>query len=210
MPTTIEEIGSFLDEEEVQYRIDEDRHAVLVGFELSPRFTAYRDRAGEPHFGVVIQPSEGGEFLALFAPWTWSLADCPHRSAVFEAISTFQARCKLIRFDYDPDDGELRANIEICLQDAPLTIDQFRRLLTSLGYAVFRIDPVVRHAMQTGEVSFDLLDSLTDERPEADLVRSLAEQAGGLEALERLVGGTAADEPASAEPDSASGPDPAG
>ena len=67
----------------------------------------------------------------------------PHKAGVFEALLDFQARTKLVRFDYDPDDGEVRANAEIGIEDSLFTSMQFNRLVRAVGNAVLELDPVI-------------------------------------------------------------------
>jgi len=189
MSTTIDQIAEFLDEQELAYGRHETDDAILLGLPIAPGNTSYRDRAGIAFFAFLIRLYENGEFLSVSLPWTWYLADCPHKPAVFQTLLEFQARKKLVRFDYDSDDGELRANAEICIEDSPFTAAQFHRLVLAVGNAVLELDPVIRHAMRTGEVDMDRLAESESRREEAARLRDLAAEAGGLEALERLACG---------------------
>jgi hypothetical protein len=189
MSVTIDQIAEFLDEQELSYGKHEDFAAIMLGFRLEPETTRYRDRDGDAHLGFLIRVSEEGEFLTVSIPWTWNLADCPHKAAVFEALLDFQARSKLVRFDYDPDDGELRANAEIAVEDSSLTSTQFHRLIKAVGNAVLEFDPVLRHAMRTGEVDMNRLADSAEDDGESARLQGLVDEAGGVEALERLACG---------------------
>lgn len=189
MSTTIDQIAEFLDEQELSYGRHETDDAILLGLPIAPGITSYRDRAGAACFAFLIRLDEDGEFLSVSLPWTWCLADCPHKPAVFQALLNFQARKKLVRFDYDPDGGELRANAEIGIEDSLLTAAQFDRLVRAVGSAVLELDPVIRHAMRTGEVDMDWLAESENRREDAARLYDLAAQAGGLEAFERLACG---------------------
>jgi len=201
--TSIEQIRSFLDEHKLRYVVDSARDTLLVGFRLDPEQTTYRDADGDPSLGLVIRVQEKGEFLSIFTPQAWSLEDCPNTAAVLEAVATIQGQYKLLRFDYDPDDGEIRPNVELPLEDATLTARQFHRLMHTMVDGVQRCDGVIREAMATGEVSLESLDTwqahagndpnAADRVPDGSLaidrLRSLADEAGGVEQLERLTGG---------------------
>ena len=192
MATTIDEVKGFLDEYDLKYAIDEDRNAILVGFGCKAEQSGYRDQDGDAHIRIVIQVSENGEFLSVFAPNAWNIDDCPHKSAVFESLSSIQTQYKMLRFDYDPTDGELRPNMEMPIEDSSLTSRQLHRLIHGMLHAVERFHPVIRHAMEHGEVSFACLNE--QERPsppsaEAARLLDLARRAGGIEALEKLIGG---------------------
>jgi hypothetical protein len=192
MPTSIEQIQTFLDEYSLNYRVDEEHDAILIGFGLNPESTTFRDVDGDPGIQFVIRVLERGEFLSIFTPQAWNVEGCPHKAAVFEAIASIQAQYKMLRFDYDPSDGEIRPNVELPLEDSELTSRQFHRLMHGMLHGVPRFDRVIRHAIETGEVSFAGLD---DEEPTGApppriaRLQRLAKEAGGIEALERLACG---------------------
>ena len=59
---------------------------------------------------------------------------------------------KLIQLQFDDRDGELRASVELPLEDAPLTLPQLARCLTDLANFVDRFDPMLRQTMREGGV----------------------------------------------------------
>jgi hypothetical protein len=136
MPTSIEQIQEFLDEFSLNYRVDAERDAILIGFGLDPARTTFRDMDGDPGIQLVIRVLEQGEFLSIFTPQAWCVEDCPHKAAVFETLTSIQTQYKMLRFDYDPSDGEIRPNVELPLEDADLTSRQFHRLLHGRRRAV--------------------------------------------------------------------------
>lgn len=193
MATTIDEVKGFLDEHDLKYGVDEGRNAILVGFECNAGESVYRDVDGDPSIRIVIQVLEQGAFLTVCAPNAWNIAECPHKPAVFEALTAIQMQFKMLRFDYDPTDGELRPNVELPIEDSSLTSRQLHRMIHGILGAVERFHPVIRHAMEHGEVSFDCLEDQSPGSPSGEMVRllDLARRAGGIESLERLVGGDA-------------------
>ncbi len=59
---------------------------------------------------------------------------------------------KLLRFEYDPTDGEVRAAIELPLEDAPLTERLFDRCLSGLIQLVDQqAMPRIKTVLATGE-----------------------------------------------------------
>lgn len=189
MATTLDDLKRFLDEKEVTYDVHEEDAAIIIGFACGPDEMTYRDSDGDPCVKVVVRLVERGEFVAVFAPHAWSLAECAHRAAVCEAAARVQAHMKLIRFDLD-DDDHFQPNVEISLEDAAMCSAQLHRAITSILLTIRRFDPVFRHAMETGEVDMDLAcdDPI---QPPADVagILDIARDAGGLDALERLLGG---------------------
>jgi hypothetical protein len=192
MPTSIEQIQGFLDEYSLNYRVDEEHDAILIGFGLDPEATTFRDSDGDSGIQFVIRILERGEFLAIFTPQAWNVDACPHKAAVFEALASIQTQYKMLRFDYDPSDGEIRPHVELPLEDADLTSRQFHRLLHGMLHGVPRFDCVIRQAMETGEISFAGVkdqDGSDPPPPQVARLQRLAAQAGGIEALERLACG---------------------
>lgn len=194
MPTTLLQIQEFLDEFELLYRVDEDREAILLGFNLEAQETTYRDRDGDAHVGLVIRVLEDGDFLSVFVPWGWGVRGCPHKAAVFEALATIQARHKMLRFDYDPADGEIRPNVEVAIETSELTSRQFHRTIHAIMSGIERYDGVIRQAMETGVVSFASVKDHDEAGPAPEIVRmqELAAEVGGIEVLERIAGGCGA------------------
>jgi hypothetical protein len=207
MPTSNEHVQACLDEHSVRYHFDEESDATVVGFLLDEKKTTYRDLEGKARIQVVIKVLERGGFVIVFAPQAWAIGDCPHKGAVLEALIAVQSQYKMIRFDHDPDDGEVRPNVELPLDGAELSTQQLHRMIHGIIHCVQRYDGVIRHAMTTGEISFSHIRE--DEPPgippgEVARFERLVDQAGGLDAFERLVSGADLDEPpadAGDEPD---------
>lgn len=198
MATTIDELKGFLDEYELKYRVDEERNAILVGFGCNADDSPYRDEEGDAYVRLVIQLSEDGGFVAVFSPNAWNIDDCPNKAAVFEALVSIQAQYKMLRFDYDPTDGEIRPNMELPVEDSSVSSRQLHRMIHGMLGAIQRFHPVIRHAMDHGEVSFaSLNDEDLPSPPSEETMRlmDLARRAGGIEALEKLLGGEGTAEP---------------
>lgn len=192
MPTNISEIKGFLDEFDLKYQVDEERDAILIGFNCSNENGTYRDEDGDAYLRIVIRVLEGGEFLEVFVPNAWNIADSVSKSLILEACVSFQMRYKMLRFDYDPDDGELRPNIELPLENASLTSQQFHRLVHGVLHGVQQFDKVMRHALETGIVCFECLDDAGQASAASDdaaRLSDLVERAGGIDELEKLLGG---------------------
>jgi len=193
LATSIDEIKGFLDEFDLRYQVHDEEPAIAIAFSCEPHETTYRDADGDPCLQLVITVLERGEFLAVFAPMAWNLKDCKHKAAVCEAVVAIQMQYKMLRFDYDPESGELRPNVELPLEDAEITSRLFHRLVHAMIHGVKRFAPVIQHAMQTGEVSMALVDNgKPSDDPAPDLTRlvELSEEAGGIDALEALLGGS--------------------
>ena len=189
MATTLADLTRFMDESGLKYEVHEEHSVIAVGFSCSPDDTTYRDDSGDPTIGIIIRLSEDGEFVATCAPGAWSLKDSAHIPAVCLAALRISNRLKLIRFDLD-DDGYLHPNIEIPLESAPMCATQLQRAVTGILLVVKRFDAVIRHARDTGVVNFDL-ETVEQDESTASIARilELAEDAGSIDLIERLLGG---------------------
>jgi hypothetical protein len=189
MATSIEEVKGFLDEYDLRYMAHESEGVILIGFGCKREQTTYRDDDGDAHLKLIIEVGENGEFVRVFAPFAWRLAGCIHKAAVLGVLPALQARYKMLRFDYDPDDGELQANVELPLEDASLTSSQFHRAVHAVLHGTQHFDPVIRRAMQTGEVALEMLDEKRRGRMERR-IDALAAEAGGPDELEQAIAGS--------------------
>jgi len=169
MATTLAQIAYYLDNQEWKYRIEEDSDRIITGVQTDH----------VENFLIVIQLDEDGEFFKLFAPQIISdVISHPHKEAILQTMLSISWETKMLQWEYDPSDGEIRAIIEFPLEDAPLTEKQFNRCLRGLIQIVDEIAmPRLQAVMETGEDPGDIEEG---ER----LLLQLQEQAPGL--LEKL------------------------
>lgn len=205
MPTTLAQLTTFLDEFKLSYDVNEEHQAIAISFTFPADTTSYRDRDGDAQLQLLVQVAENGELLIVVAPQAWSVELCPHEAAVFEVLVSLQSRFRLLRFNYDPSSGHVHPTVELPLDDSILSVEQFHRVICAVMIGVNRLDAVIRHALQTGEIRLELMDEEpADEEPteeersrtDEDFLRleSMARRAGGVEGLERLLGGADLDE----------------
>jgi len=193
MATTFEELKKFMDESGLMYDANDDLQAIAIGFAAEPEETTYRNpESNEPVVQIIVRLVESGEFVAVIAPQAWDLSDCENRAAVCEAACRTAARLKLLRFDLDDEDC-LQPNVELALEDAPMCSNQLHRAIGAVLATVREFDPVIRHAMETGVVDLSLAHR-DRPQPPGDISRilELGDAAGGLDALEQLLGGDGA------------------
>lgn len=165
MGATLEQIASYLDNRGWDYRLNRDQSCIV---------TAVRAE-NTNDFIIVAQLDEDGEFFKLFAPHVLSgVKNHPHKNAILQAMLSISWETKMLQWEYDPSDGEIRAMIEFPLEDAPLTERQFSRCLTGLIQIVddFAM-PRLKQVMETG---FDPGDEEAGER----LLLALQEEMPGL------------------------------
>lgn len=203
MAMTLSELQTLLDELDLRYQAVPDQQLIMVGFAIDPKESPYRDRDGDPMVALAIRLTEDdGEFLSIFAPMAWALGETPHRAAVAEALVEIQSRFKIVRFDLVQ--GTIFPNVEIPLEDGRVTADQLQRVIGAILEVIKTFHVVVTRAINTGTISFDdgkaaneedeALESAESAVGEIGRLLDLVDEVGGmdvggLDALERLLGG---------------------
>ncbi len=162
MATTLDEVSHFLEQRDLKFSVQDD-NTIVTGF---GGLAAYRDDDGDAHLRVVIQVQEDGRYLQIFAPEAYRV---PAESAgpFLQACAMIQWRTKLIQFEYDAQDGEVRPVVEFPLMDALLTSSQLMRAVNGLVELVDTYHPVLERAAREGVVQFDSDDG------EAEMLSSL-------------------------------------
>ncbi len=163
MAATLEQIATYLNKKGWKYRRDENANRILTG--------VYAENL--PEFLIVIELDEDGEFFEVFAPRVLTgVKDHPHKAAILQTMLCISWETKMLQWEYDPSDGEIRAIIEFPLEDAILTERQFNRCLHSLVELVDELAlPRLQAVMETGEDPGDvhegerLLLALQEESP---------------------------------------------
>jgi len=149
MATTLQKVADFLTHQELRFQANQERSHILTGFKTEN----YRDANGHQGVLIVIQLQENGEYLEILAPKCYTYPDGPHKEAVLQTCLMVSWKTKLVQFEYDPSDGEIRAVVEFPLEDAELTEKQLMRCVRGIAEIVDRFDPAIRKAMESGEIT---------------------------------------------------------
>ena len=150
MPTTIPILSAFLAAHDVKHSAKDDT-TIVTGF---GGLDHYRDADGNPHLGLIIRLEEDGEYVKVFAPNAYSVP-LEDVAPVLQACAMIQWRTKLVQFEYDASDGELRPIVEFPLEDAPMTSRQLMRCVSGLVALVDHFHAVIQRALTDGEVVFE-------------------------------------------------------
>jgi hypothetical protein len=173
MGATLQQIASYLDKSGWKYRVDEEESRILTG--------VYADNIED--FLIVVELDEDGDFFKLFAPRVLSgIQEHPYKGAILQTMLSISWETKMLQWEYDPSDGEIRAIIEFPLEDSTLTEKQFNRCLHGLVQIVDEMAmPRLNVVMETGKDPGDL------EAGERLLLTLQEEAPGLLEMLERAM-----------------------
>jgi len=150
MAATLQQIAQYLDALEWHYEIDQPSSQIITGVR------------GEnvDRLLVVIGLDEEGEFFEIYAPRVLEgIQNHPHKAAILQTMLCISWETRMLQWEYDPADGEIRAIIEFPLEDASLTERQFRRCLDGLIRIVDEMAmPRLQHVMATGEDPGDIAE----------------------------------------------------
>lgn len=147
MPINLERLEAFFVEAGLKYQLADDDH-VLAAFAT----TSYHDDRSHRGLVVAVSVSEDGEFLEFTAPQLYDSRRCRDPGALYQALLDITLRTKLVRFEHDPQDCEIRCTIAYPVEDGGVTRRQFLRMLEAIPRAVDRWDPVIRRAIEHGVV----------------------------------------------------------
>jgi hypothetical protein len=163
MGTNLQQIAKYLDNLGWDYRFDEEADRIITGVEAD----------NLEDFLIVVQLDEDGKFFRVFAPQVLSgVQNHPHKAAILQTMLAISWETKMLQWEYDPSDGEIRAIIEFPLEDSVLTEKQFNRCLSGLIQLVDSVAmPRLQEVMETGqdpgnlELGERLLLSIQEESP---------------------------------------------
>jgi len=184
MTVTPAHISEHLTRLGLEHRVDGN----VVHFGIATR--TYRCPSGQPGLRIAVEVSDRGSYLSLMAPVAF-VVEGDHAAAVFETCLRFQYLYRLLRFEFDPTDGELRLSAHIPLHDGTLGDAQFDECLMLLIRLAERVYPILMAAMTSGEV----MPFETDRRAQriGQVVQRLAELSA--DELETLLAALRDDDP---------------
>jgi len=147
MAINLERLEGFFVEAGLKYRLEDAGH-LLTAFATEH----YEHADGRRGVAVAVTVSDDGELLEFTAPRLYDARRCRDPGRLFQALLDISMRTKLVRFEHDPDDGEIRCTVAFPVEDGGLTRRQFRRLLEAIPRAVDRWHAVIRLALEEGVV----------------------------------------------------------
>ncbi|MDP9177346.1 MAG: YbjN domain-containing protein [Gemmatimonadota bacterium] len=166
MATSLAEVSKLLQSAGIEFRPHEG-DSLLIPAETR----TYKDADGDQILFLVLQVLEGGEYLQLFCPMAFKV-EGPHVDVFLKACAIVQWRTKLIQFEYDPRDGEIRPTIELPLEDSKVTARQLLRCVRGMVMLMDTYYPVLDRARTEGIIDFPASET-TDV---SQIIDSLAEQ----------------------------------
>lgn len=140
MGTTLARIEAYLDAWNWNYIVDQANSRII---------TAVRSEVLNP-FQIVIQLKEQGRFCRIYVPRLLQFHRHPYRELLLSTLLSLSWETKMLRWEYDSLGGEVRAGIELPLEDAELESAQFYRCISSLVQLLQDALPRLNSVMETG------------------------------------------------------------
>lgn len=136
---------------------------------------SYKDKDGENFLRIIIRLSENGEYIDFFSPAAFNIAN-KNKLVFLEACCMVQWMTKLIQFEYDHKDGEIRPIIEFPLVDNTVTAKQIHRALSGL---VSLMDTYYNFLVKAGDGKIDLnIIKQSQDAENMEALRRMAAQMG--------------------------------
>ena len=148
MAITIDDVAKHMEALELKFKKRDEEHLLFA-----MRLKKYKDPDGDDGLRLVIKLAEKGEYFELFAPQAFK-ATGPHVDAFLKACTIVQWRTKLIQFEYDPSDGEIRPIVEFPIEDGSLTQKQLSRCIHGICQLVDDYYQPLKRALDEGVVEF--------------------------------------------------------
>jgi hypothetical protein len=146
MAMKLEELGGLMSAIGYRYLRDPDPPILVAIYD-------YEDDKVQIHLRLDID----GQYLQIRAPNLLScVKDHRHLPALLAAITSFNGRCRSVRFTWDPSDGEIAAFTDAWPMDGKLTALQLQRLINLLVVTVNASRPRLRGVLETGDAEVAL------------------------------------------------------
>ena len=154
MSMDIERLKELCEGEDLRYFLDPRTEAVMMGF--GGIFGRYQ---------IIVPIEVDGRFLQFrTVNYLHCPPDHPHLELVLRILGERNYRLRMVKFGWDPSDGEIVGYADIWVEDGELTQKQFGSTLKSVVTAIDMNFKRISEAMESGE-------DPGDPRPE-DLVSS--------------------------------------
>jgi hypothetical protein len=148
-------------------------------FVLSFQTRNYTNPAGDKSLSLFVTIAEGGRYLEIAAIGMYSAKDAKNIGNLAQFLLGQNYVTKLLRWELDRTDGEVRASVELAPVDGSVTFDSFMRSLMLFPMIAETLHPQITKVMTTGKLPAPVR---VNKR-----LQELVRRAGGIASLERLV-----------------------
>lgn len=177
MPIPVEAIQSYLMRGGLKFSANDNGDNGQ--FILSFKTRNYQNPIGEKSLTLFINVAEDGKYLEIAAVGMYSAKKAKDIGKLSVFLLGENYKTKLLRWELDRTDSEVRATIEVAPVDGSITFDSFMRMLMLFPLVADGMHGAISRVMATGKLP---VPTRIDKR-----VHELVRRAGGVKGLERLV-----------------------
>lgn len=142
---------------------------------------------GDKMIPLFVNIHEHGELIKITAPCVFRLQNCNHPIELTKALLELSFKTKLIRWQLDGKDGEIRASVDIPLENAKLKRKQFLRSLYTIPMILDQYYQSIKDAMENGIVDIKRSGLPTEHASKPLELADLLKLAGGVMGLRKLL-----------------------
>ncbi len=155
MAMTLQEIDVLLTEAEIKHEIVKRSEREVISYVYSLKeYVDGEDGTHKAQFFITLE--EEGEYIKIIAPKLYVYKEGPHKEAVLQVLLQICWKTKLVEYEYDASDGEVRLIIEFPLEDGKLTKKQLERCIRGMVGIIEDYHQVIDSVMRSGVIDFDL------------------------------------------------------
>ena len=122
---TLDSLARYLDRDEWRYDLDVEGSCIRTGF-----------RGDHATYRAMVLFDVDKQRVRFIVPNYLNLTKIPDKARVLERLMELNMQYILLKFGYDPADGEVRAEIDVPVNDSNISYEGFRRCLYCLLTAV--------------------------------------------------------------------------
>lgn len=177
MPIPVEAIQGYLMRAGIKFAVSDLGHTGQ--FVLSFRTQNYRNPGGKKSLTLLVTILEDGRYLEIVGGNMYSATQAKDVGVLCQYLLGQNYTTKLLRWELDRTDNEVRATIEVAPVDGCITFDAFMRMLMLFPLVADSVHAAVTKVMTTGKLPAPVR---TNKR-----LQDLLRRAGGMAGLERLI-----------------------
>jgi len=177
MPVAVEAVQGYLMRAGLKFAAND--HGENGQFVLSFKTRHYKNPAGDKSLMLFVTVAEAGRYLEIAAVGMYSAKEAKDIGKLAQFLLGQNYVTKLLRWEFDRTDGEVRASVEVAPVDGSVTFDSFMRGLMLFPLVADSLHATITKVMTTGKLPAPVR---VNKR-----LQELVRRAGGIASLERLV-----------------------
>lgn len=177
MPIPVEAIQGFLIRADLKFATNDQ--GANGQFMLSFETHRYVNPSGEKSLMLLVTVAEDGGYLEIAAVNMYSANDAKDIGKLCEFLMSQNFATKLLRWELDRSDNEVRATVEVAPLDGSITFNAFMRMLMTFPIMADGLHPMITKVMSTAKLP---PPARVNKR-----LRDLVRRAGGIAALEKII-----------------------